>query len=108
MACASQPSFYSFHSSAFVRLEQTPMRKQLVGTWRGNDGRQLALSPDGEYSAGTSSGCWDVDGSKLLLRSACVNYGILALAETTDQCSFTLRLDLLVTRDCNYAGWYRR
>jgi hypothetical protein len=90
------------------------MRKQLVGTWRRNDGSQLALSSDGKYSAGTSSGCWDVDGSKLLLRSACVNYGaqnnsgILALAETTDQCSFTLRADLLVTRDCNYAGWYRR
>jgi hypothetical protein len=111
MACASEPSFYSFASRAFVPLEQVPARKDLVGTWRRNDGRQLVLRPDGKFSMGSSSGCWDVDGRGLLLRHACVNYGatnnsaILAIAESTDECSFALS-GQLVLRDCTYAGRY--
>jgi hypothetical protein len=90
------------------------MRKKLVGTRRGNDGRQLALLPDGKFSVGTMSGYWDVDGSKLLLRSACVNYGaqddsvVLTLTESTDQCAFALTADHLALRDCIYAGSYRK
>jgi hypothetical protein len=96
---------------AFVPLEQNVLRKNLVGAWRRNDGRDLVLRPDGKFSMGSSSGCWDVDGRKLLFRSACVNYGatnnsaILAIAEPTDDCSFALS-GQLVLRDCMYAGRY--
>jgi hypothetical protein len=114
MACASQPSFYSFASRAFVPLEQVPARKDLVGTWRQNDGRDLVLRPDGKFSMGSSSGCWDVHGRGLLVRHACVNYGatnngaILAIAESTDECSFTLTANHLQIGNCSYAGSYRR
>lgn len=114
-ACASEPSFYSFRSRAFVTLAEVPVRKDLVGTWRSNDGRQLVLRPDGKFltEIDTMSGCWDVGGGKLHLRSACVNYGaqknsvILTLAEPTDQCSFQFRSNLTL-RDCIYAGSYRK
>jgi hypothetical protein len=110
-ACASEASFYSFPCRAFVLLEQVSARKDLVGTWRSNNGHQLVLRRDGQFSAGTMTGCWDVDGPKLLLRSACVNYGsqnnnvTLTLAESTDECSFNLS-GRLVLRDCDYAGTY--
>ena len=114
MACASEPSFYSFASRAFVPLEQVPARKNLVGTWRRDDERDLVLRPDGKFSMGSSSGCWDVDRNRLLLRHACVNYGatnnsaILAIGESTDECAFTLTANHLQIRNCNYAGSYRR
>jgi hypothetical protein len=113
-SCASEPSIYSFHCLAFVPLAEIPVRKDLIGSWRSNDGRQLVLRPDGKFSAGKmGGGCWDVDGHKLLLRSACVNYGaqkdsvILALAEATYDCSFNLS-GRLVLKDCAEVGEYRR
>jgi hypothetical protein len=108
--CASEPSFYSFASRAFVPLEQVPARTDLVGTWRRNDGGDLVLRPDGKFSMGPSSGCWDVDRRRLLLRPACVNYGatnnsaILAIAESTDERSFTLTTNHLQIRNCSYAA----
>jgi hypothetical protein len=114
MACASEPSLYSFPSRAFEPLEQVPARKDLVGTWRRSDGRDLVLRPDGKFSMGSSSGCWDAHDRGLLLWSACVNYGatnnsaILAIAESTDECSFTLTTNHLQIRNCNYAGSYQR
>ena len=114
MACASEPSFYSFRSHTFVLLAEVPVRKHLVGTWRSNDGRQLMLRPDGKFLTGTGtvSGCWDVDGSKLVLHSPCVNYGahnsvILTLAEATHDCSHALS-GHLVLRDCIYAERYEK
>jgi hypothetical protein len=49
---------------AFVPLEA---RKDLVGTWRSGDERDLVLRPDGKFSMGSSSCCWDVDRRRLLL-----------------------------------------
>jgi hypothetical protein len=113
MASASEPSFYSFRSRAFVPLAEVQVRKDLVATWRSNDGRHPVLRLDGKFSAGKMGGCWDVDGRKLLLRSACVNYGvqknsvILTHAEPTDECSFYLSARL-VLKNCTEAGEYLR
>lgn len=112
-ACASERSFYSFLSRDFVPLAETPVREDLVATWRSSDGRQLDMRPDGKFSMGSSGGCWDVDGNKLVLRPGCVNYGaqkdsiILAFAEATHDCSFQLSGHLIL-RDCIYAGRYEK
>ena len=113
-ACAAESSFYSFASRAFVPLSQVPVRKELVGTWRRNDGGDLVLRPDGKFSsARMGGGCWDVEGRKFLMRPACVNYGadknsvILTISESTDECSFQLRGQLVLS-NCIYAGHYAR
>jgi hypothetical protein len=114
MSCTSERGFYRFESREFVPLAEIPVRKDLIGSWRSNDGRQLVLRPDGKFSAGKmGGGCWDVEGRKLLLRSACVNYGaqkdsvILALAEMTYECTFNVS-GRLVLKDCAEAGDYWR
>jgi hypothetical protein len=112
MACTTEPCFYSFVSHAFLRLSEEQVRRKLVGTWHTSDGRVLALSHDGRFQSRVS-GCWGIDGNRLLFLRPCVNYGaiqgtaIRGLLEMIDHCNFALR-NQLVVNDCSEAGVYRR
>jgi hypothetical protein len=116
VGCARAP-FYSVRSHTFEAVDQQPSRAKLVGVWR-SQRETLVLLPDGRFTAGRSSGCWDVmrDGrggrdDRVLFVMRCVNYGnehiVLAVAEASAQCRFALA-DELTLRECQFAGEYRR
>lgn len=111
IGCARAP-FYSVRSHVFEAVDQRPSRAKLVGVWR-LERETLVLLPDGRFTAGRSSGCWDVRDDRVLFVIRCVNYGnehfVLAVAEASAQCGFALGDDLALTlRECEFAGLYRR
>src|SRR5262249_30296580 len=94
-------------------VDQRSLRDKLVGRWRSARERVAFLS-NGKFTAGPRSGCWEVieggSGAHIVFVMGCVTYGseqILAVAEPSAQCTFTLGQNLAL-RDCEFAGEYRR
>jgi len=119
IACAAKPPFWSLHSEKFETVQERPFRAELVGRWRSSRD-SLVLLPNGKFTSGARSGCWDVvDGDAasrvhILFVMGCLNYGAgegviisFIMAQPEARCAFVLAQKLTL-RDCEFAGEYRR
>ena len=59
VACAAKPPFWSVLDNRFEEVQERPQRAEFVGRWR-SPRDSLVFLPNGKFTAGSQSGCWDV------------------------------------------------